>query len=309
MIRRALAAAATTTALLSLTLLSACGSGSTSTGATTTGGDGPVRVVASTDVYGSIVSAIGGSDVQVTSIITDPDRDPHSYEADAQNQLALSRAALVVENGAGYDDFMETLLKAREVPGRTVIDVADVSGYDQQPADGEFNEHLWYDFPTMVKLTSRISTELAAKAPADRATFEQNARAFTAKLERLEAREATIKKAHDGAGVAITEPVPLYLLEACGLDNKTPEAFSEAIEEERDVAPAVLRQTLALFSGRQVKLLAYNAQTTGPQTEQVLAAAKAGGVAVVPVTETLPEGQDYLDWMGANLDAVERALG
>ena len=96
MIRRALAAAATTTALLSLTLLSACGSGSTSTGATTTGGDGPVRVVASTDVYGSIVSAIGGSDVQVTSIITDPDRDPHSYEADAQNQLALSRAALVV---------------------------------------------------------------------------------------------------------------------------------------------------------------------------------------------------------------------
>ena len=270
-------------------------------------GAGPVNVVASTNVYGDIVKAIGGPAVSVSSIIDSPDKDPHEYQADARTQLAMSKAQLVIENGGGYDDFVDTMLKsARTRPA--VINVADVSGLDQHPSDGEFNEHLWYDFPTVEKVVAQLVTDLSAAAPGQAATFRSNAKAFTAQLDQLQRDEVAIKAKHAGEAVAITEPVPLYLLEAAGLVNKTPERFSEAIEEDTDVSPAVLEETENLFDTKQVKLLAYNQQNTGPQTEAVLGAAKRNNIPVVPVTETLPPGQTYLSWMRANLRAVSSAL-
>jgi zinc/manganese transport system substrate-binding protein len=267
-------------------------------------GVGPVNVVASTNVYGDIVKTIGGSAVAVTSIIDSPEKDPHEYEADARTQLALSKAQLVIENGGGYDDFVDTMLKSARTRA-TVINVAEVSELNQ-PA--EFNEHLWYDFPTVEKLAAQLVTDLSAAAPGQAATFKSNAKAFTAQLDQLQQEEVAIKAKHAGEGVAITEPVPLYLLEAAGLVNKTPEKFSEAIEQDTDVSPAVLEETEDLFDTKQVKLLAYNQQTTGPQTEAVLAAAKRNNIPVVPVTETLPTDQSYLSWMRANLRAVSSAL-
>ena len=270
-------------------------------------GAGQVMVVASTNVYGDIVKTIGGPAVAVTSIIDNPDKDPHEYEANAQTQLALSKAQLVIENGGGYDDFVDTMLKS--VPTTPpVINVADVSERNQHPADGEFNEHLWYDFPTVEKLAVQLVTSLSAAEPGQAATFKSNASAFATELGQLQRDEAAIKAKHAGEGVAITEPVPLYLLEAAGLVNKTPETFSAAIEEDTDVPPAVLKQTENLFDTKQVKLLAYNQQTTGPQTEAVLAAAKRNNIPVVPVTETLPTDQTYLSWMQANLRAISTAL-
>jgi zinc/manganese transport system substrate-binding protein len=287
--------------------LAAC-SGSASPAPASSGGAGDaIRVVASTNVYGDIVKDIGGDAVAVTSIIDSPDLDPHEYTADARTQLAVSKAQLVVRNGGGYDDFVTTMLAAASSKPR-VVDVADVSGYDQKPAQGEFNGHLWYDFPTMVRLTDQLTQDLTALAPDRAATFRDNAAAFTTQLQGLERSEADLKAAHAGVGVAITEPVPLYLLDAAGLVDRTPEAFSEAVEEGSDVAPAVLQQTVALFSGHQVGLLAYNEQTTGPQTEAVLKAAKDNGVPVVAVTETLPAGKTYLGWMQANVAAVSSAL-
>jgi zinc/manganese transport system substrate-binding protein len=270
-------------------------------------GAGLVNVVASTNVYGDIVKTIGGPAVAVTSIIDNPEKDPHEYEADARTQLALSKAQLVIENGGGYDDFMDTMLKSAQTKP-TVINVADVSGRNQHPSDGEFNEHLWYDFPTVEKLAAQLVTDLSAAAPGQAATFESNGKAFAAQLGQLQQDEAAIKAKHAGEGVAITEPVPLYLLEAAGLVNNTPETFSAAIEEDTDVPPAVLKETEDLFDTKQVKLLAYNQQTTGPQTEAVLAAAKRNNIRVVPVTETLPTDQSYLSWMHANLRAVSSAL-
>jgi len=297
-------------AALALTLAACGGQAAPSADAPSGAGasSSKVAVVASTDVYGSIAQAVGGDAVQVTSIIDDPDKDPHEYEADVQNQLALSKAALVLENGGGYDDFVDTMLKASSSKA-TVINAADVSGYDQNPQDGEFNEHLWYDFPTVTKVVDTLTTDLGQASPADAATFTANAQSFKTRLQGLEAEEAAIKKAHGGEGVAITEPVPLYLLNASGLTNKTPDAFSEAIEEDTDVSPTVLNETLKLFTAKQIKLLAYNEQTTGAQTEAVLKAAQQNAIAVVPVTETLPAGKDYLTWMGDNLQAVSDALG
>lgn len=283
------------------------GSSGSQTSSSAAGGAGPVNVVASTNVYGDIVKAIGGQAASVTSIIDSPEKDPHEYEADARTQLALSKAQLVVENGGGYDDFVDTMLES-DLTKPTLINVSEVSGRDQDPAHGEFNEHVWYDLPTVEKLAAQLVTDLSAAAPDQAPTFRSNAETFSAQLGQLQQYEAEIKAKHAGVGVAITEPVPLYLLEAAGLVNKTPEEFSEAIEQDTDVPPSVLKETENLFDTKQVKLLAYNAQTTSPQTEAIQGAAERNNIPVVSMTETLPPGQTYLSWMQANLQAVSTAL-
>jgi zinc/manganese transport system substrate-binding protein len=246
--------------------------------------------------------------VKITSIISDPGADPHSYEANSRTQLELSKADIVIENGGGYDDFVDTMLKAAKNTKAKVFNVVDLSG-KTAPAGGELNEHVWYDFPTVQKLTNQLVATLSEKDPADAETFAANGKTFGQKLTLMQATEAAIKAAHSGAGAAITEPVPLYMLDSSGLVNKTPPAFSEGIEEGTDVSASVLAQTLNLFSQKKVAVLAYNEQTSGPETEKVLSAAKAAGIPVVPVTETLPGGKDYVSWMTSNLSAIQTALG
>ncbi|MET9830737.1 zinc ABC transporter substrate-binding protein [Streptomyces sp. NPDC006385] len=292
-----------------LVSLAGCGSSSDTSGSDAARGPAAasaVPVVASTNVYGDIAERIGGQKVRVTSIISDPDQDPHSYEASTQNRLALSKAKVVIENGGGYDDFVDRMMKSGDASPE-VINAVKVSGRTA-PAGGELNEHVWYDFPTVARLADRIAAALSKADPGDAAGFTANAKDFKAKLKPLERKEAGIKADHGGEAVAITEPVPLYMIEAAGLRNATPAGFSEAIEEGDDVSPRTLRDTLALFTGKKVKALVYNEQTSGPQTEEAEQAAKAAAIPVVPVTETLPKGKDYLGWMTANVDALASAL-
>ncbi|WP_282697501.1 zinc ABC transporter substrate-binding protein [Streptomyces sp. CC208A] len=266
-----------------------------------------VPVVASTNVYGDVVEQVGGERVSVVSVISDPAQDPHSYEASTRTQLELSRAEVVVENGGGYDDFVGRMLRSSDNSSAQVISAVEVSG--KEPDDGgEFNEHVWYDLPTMGRLADRIAQALGRASPADADVFKKNAEDFKKELAGLEARTDRIKARDAGTPVAVTEPVPLYLTEACGLTNRTPAAFSEAVEEGDEVSPRVLRETLALFAGRQVRALVHNEQTSGPQTEQVKEAAEDNGIPVVPVTETLPQGKDYVGWMADNITALDRAL-
>ncbi|MGI8334345.1 metal ABC transporter solute-binding protein, Zn/Mn family [Actinomadura scrupuli] len=295
-------------AALLLTAMGGCGgSDDTPAAAKQQAADASVSVVASTNVYGDIARQIGGEKVKITSIIRDPEQDPHSYEANPQNQLALSKASVVIENGGGYDDFIDTMLKTADNPSVALLNVVQISG-KTAPAGGELNEHVWYDLPTVALLADRLATALGKADPTDAATFTANANAFKTKLQPLQSKAAQIKTAHAGTAVAITEPVPGYLLQAAGLQDKTPEEFAEAIEEGNDVPPRALADTLALFTGKKVKALVYNAQTSGPQTEKVEKAAKDNGIAVVPVTETLPAGKDYLTWMDDNLTALNSAL-
>ncbi|AEA28197.1 ABC-type metal ion transporter, periplasmic subunit [Pseudonocardia dioxanivorans CB1190] len=295
--------------LLTAATLAACGSGG-STNTAADDADGKVAVVASTDVYGSIVRAVGGDHVDVTSIIDDPAKDPHEYETTPADALAVSKAALVVVNGAGYDDFATKLVDAAESKP-TTIDVAQLSGLQQQvPAGEEFNEHVWYNLPTMKRLATELAADLGRIDAADAATYTANAAAFSQRIDGLTAALDAVKSRHDGAAVAITEPVPLYLLEAAGLRNVTPEKFSEAAEEGNDPPAAVLQETLALFRDRSVKALVSNAQTESPSTTQVEQAATAAGIPVVRVTETLPAGTtDYVSWQSQQIDALTRALG
>lgn len=275
---------------------------------TGSGSSEPVSVVASTNVWGNIADQVGGKRVHVRSIISDPDQDPHSYEADTKTQAELANAKVVIENGGGYDDFVPKMVSSAHNTGAALVNAVKISG-KKAPKGGDLNEHVWYDFPTVTKVADRIADALAKARPADKSTFQANAAKFDRSVKKMESVEATIKKHHGGEAVAITEPVPLYMLSAAGGTNKTPDDFSEAVEEGHDVSARTLHKTLTLFDQHEVKVLAYNSQTSGQATKQVLDAAKKNHIPVVPVTETLPKKyHTYQDWMTANLSAIRHAL-
>ncbi len=270
---------------------------------------GTIAVVASTDVYGDIAAQIGGDLVSVTSIIDNPNQDPHEFEADARSQLALSKAQVVIENGAGYDPFVDTMLGALgdSTAARLVVAELAAPRLDQSAAD--FNEHLWYDLPTMAALARALVDEYSTLLPEHKADFSTRGDTFLAKVTALEEQTTQMAALTDGAGVLVTEPLPLYLTQAAGLLDKTPAAFARAMEDGTDVSPVVLKDVLQLVSSGQVAVVVYNEQTSNAQTEQVLKAAGEAGVPVVAMTETLPAGTDYLGWMADNVSALATALG
>jgi zinc/manganese transport system substrate-binding protein len=269
--------------------------------------DGVIRIVASTNVYGDLATTIGGDDVEVTSLIDKADQDPHEFQASGRVQLALSQADIVIENGGGYDDFVDTMLTAADNPDAVVINAVDLSGYDSD-VDG-FNEHVFYDYPTMQKVVDAIVGSLSDVDPAHAADFAQNAQPLHDGLGGLIDAEAALAAAHRGTGVVITEPVPLYLLDASGLVNKTPAEFSEAIEQDTDIPPALLQRVLGMLADGSAALVVYNSQTGGPQTDAILDAAAEHGVPAIPVTETLPTGNHYVSWQESVLSAITSALG
>lgn len=316
--RAAALGAAAAAAVLALAACSPSGSGPAAAG--------KPAVVASTDVYGDLAAAIGGDKVTVTSIISATNQDPHSYEATTQDRLAVSKAKLVIENGGGYDPFVDPLVREAGLGQDQVVTAVQVAGLESGAAGtgsaaasgtpsghahASYNEHVWYDVSAMKKVTDAIASRLSSLDPSSKDVFEARATDVTAKLAAMEARLADLKsqtRSGSRAKVAMTEPVPFYLLQAAGLTDATPEAFSAAIEEEQDVPPAVLKETLDLVSSRSVAFLAYNPQTQSPQTEQLRKAAETAKVPVVEFTETVPAGQDYLSWMQANVAAVAKAL-
>jgi zinc/manganese transport system substrate-binding protein len=293
-----------------------------------------LSVVASTNVYGDIAAAIAGDAATVTSIIDSPAVDPHSYEANAQDQLAIANADLVIGNGGGYDPFVDVLVEGSGTEA-VVLSAVVVAGLLEEGEDAHSdahsdaeeahsddeaaeddghghlegtNEHVWYDIHMMEDVAAAIATELAALDPDNATVFEQNHAAFEERLDELEALLEDSAASLGGGVVASTEPVPAYLLAELGFDDETPEEFSEAIEEGADVPPLALQQVLDLIASGEVRLLAYNEQTASPETERVRAAAEQAGIPVVSFVETLPEGEDYVSWMRTNIDAVATAL-
>ncbi len=295
-------------ALAGSLLLAGCGpsQGSAADDAQVSGSRGPVTVVASTNVWGDIAESVGGDAVEVTSIISDPSQDPHSFEASSTTLLTLSKADLVVENGGGYDDFLQRMT-ASSGSEATVLTAVDVAG-PAALAGGEPNEHVWYDLESVEKMADAIARELAEASPDDASDISARAADLKADIGRLRKQQAGLRSRLAGTRIGITEPVPLYLTEACGLVDATPPEFSEAVEEGDDVSAAVLKQTLDLYANRSVSALVYNEQTSGPVTEKVQAAAEEAGVPVVAVTETLPEGLGYVAWMRDNLADLRTAL-
>ncbi len=265
---------------------------------------GRVAVVAAENFYGNIVSQIGGSHVAVTSILSDPNADPHLFEPGTRNGLAVAQAALVIQNGVGYDSFMQKLEAAAPSSHRVVVTMADVLGV--QGADA--NPHLWYDVPELDRIASAIRSGLARVDPAHRRDYHAGLARFEHSLGPLRRAVASIRARYGGTPVAYTEPVPGYLLAAAGLRSLTPEPFARAIEDGSDPSPQAVAQMTALFTGHRVRVLLYNDQTVSPITTRIRTAAQTAGIPVVGVSETLPPGLTFQAWQLDQARALERAL-
>ncbi|GAA2672686.1 MULTISPECIES: metal ABC transporter solute-binding protein, Zn/Mn family [Actinosynnema] len=289
------------TAVAVLGLTTACGSadqgGSDSSGAADAPA-GAVSVVASTNVWGSVVKAVGGSDVEVEALIDDPSADPHSFESKPADIAAVAGAKLVVGNGGGYDDFFDKIVDESAQAAKRV-DAFALSGKEE-------NEHVWYDLATVRKVADKVAEELSAIAPDKKDAFTKGAADFGVALDGLTAKAEQIKPAK----VVVTEPVPAYLLELAGVEDLTPGEFTEAIENETDVPVAAAAATGDLIVNKQVNALINNTQTENAVTNDLVAKAGTAGLPVVGMTETLPEGvTGYVEWMTKQVDELTAALG
>jgi len=265
---------------------------------------GTADVVAATNVYGDIAAQIAGPDVRVASILSDPNADPHLYEPGTRNGLAVAHARLVVANGLGYDAFLTKLERAAPSASRLTVTVASVLGVHGARA----NPHLWYDVPALPRIAAAIERGLERALPGRVAGFRARLARFVASLAPLRAEVAAIRSAHAGEAVAYTEAVPGYLLEAAGLRNLAPPAFTRAMEDGAEPPPSAVSDMLALFRGRRVRALLYNEQAASPIAQRVQDAARAAGIPVVAVTETLPRGQSFQGWQLAQAVALAKAL-
>lgn len=304
--------ASSTLALASLLALAGC--------AATPGAeaDDTVQVVASTNVYGSLVAEIGGDRVTVTSLIDSAGKDPHSYEASARDRLAVQKADLVVQNGGGYDAFLTELLDGSDAAVVTAVEPdedADAEHTDQhtdEHADHEHdhsvNEHVWFDVHTMSHVVEHITEELTTLDPAGKADFAAASEGVLDELTAVEADLDALRADVEGTEVFITEPLPGLLANAAGLEDVAPEGFAAAVEEGNDVAPATLLAALEVIETGDVRAVLANAQTGGPETERIEAAAEAAGIPVVTFNELLQSDQSYAEWMRSALDDLTAAL-
>lgn len=264
---------------------------------------GKPQVVASTNVWADIASAVAGPDAEVSAIISDPAADPHSHETSAAESAQISDADLVVYNGGHYDEFM-----AKAIEGRGQRAVEAVATRDTAIQD-DTNEHVWYDMETVALVAEQIGTALGELDPAHAQGYIDRAAEFTGRLDAVTALTDRTADAHPGTPVLQTEPLAYYLLQDAGTVDRTPRDYQEAIEQETDPAAAAVAATRDLIDGRQVDVLIYNVQTEDTVSQDLRAAADAAGIPVVEVTETLPPGLDFVTWQTRNAEALADALG
>lgn len=315
---RAGGVAATAVVGISALVLTGCSGGSEGAD------DGEITVVTTTSVYADIVEQIAGDGIEVVPVIDSPAQDPHSYEATPQDRLTVEDADLVVLNGGGYDSFMEELAEEAGVP---VVNAVDVSGLEEEDEHaeetaeetteedsedhaghdhGSFNEHVWYDLDSMGKLGETVAEELGELDEANAQTYTDNAATFSEQTTDLHDRVTALGLEGD---YLAAEPIADYLLEDAGLHNVTPTEFTVAVEDGTDAAPLVYNDVQNLVTDGELEMLVFNEQTATGQSEDLQSVAEEAGLPVLAFTETLPEGTDYLGWMGQNIDDLESASG
>ncbi|HEY0259117.1 MAG TPA: zinc ABC transporter substrate-binding protein [Lacisediminihabitans sp.] len=266
---------------------------------------GKIVAVGAENEYTSVISQIGGKYVEASSIMSNPNTDPHTFEASAKIAATVSAAKLVVQNGLGYDDFMTKIESASPNSDRVVVNAQKVLGL---PDDTE-NPHLWYDPATMPAVGKAIAKGLSKIQPAHASYFAANLKTFTRSLGTWTDAIAAFKSAHPDVPVATTEPVADYLLDSVGANNLTPWTFQASIMNDTDPAPQDVATQASLFTDKKVKAFLYNQQVTDDITTTYLTMAKDNGIPVVGVYETMPtDGFTYQTWMEAELDALQKAV-
>ena len=281
-------------------LLSACG-GSAGTGTPPSGT--AIKVMAAENFYGDIVKQLGGSHVSVTSIISDPNIDPHEYESNAQTAIMVSQAQFVIENGGGYDDWMDKILSGSPNPNRLLLKAFDIAQVKLPD-----NEHVWYSIDNAATIAQAITDDLKKLDAADAALFDSNLHSFKQSLQPIQEKIAEIKSKFAGTPVGLTETIYLYQAVPLGLKVLTPFEFQKAMAGGTEPPADTVVTAENQINQHQIKVLIYNEQTVTPSTTKLENDARAQNIPVVPVTETMPPGKTYQTWMLDQLNRLEQAL-
>ncbi len=291
-------------AVLTLLLLSACG-GATGSSVSTSNNtsSSPLNVVAAENFYGDIVKQLGGSHVNVTSILADPNVDPHEYESNVNNAKAVFKANLIVENGGGYDSWMDKLLAGSPNSNRIVI-----QGFDSATSKLPDNVHVWYSIDNVQSIAQVITNGLKKLDPTASTAFDSNNQTFNTSLTQIRQTISGIKIKYNGTPVGLTETFFQYQAVPLGLKVLTPQEFQKAVAEGNDPPANSAIMAENQIKGKQVKVLIYNQQTVSPVTTRLQDDAKAAGIPIVPVTETMPPNKTYQSWMLAQLGTLSQSL-
>lgn len=265
---------------------------------------GTIQIVAAENFWGSLISQLGGTHVNVVSIVSDPNADPHEYESNATNAREVANASYVIENGAGYDSWMDKLLSAGGNLNRKVLNVADMLG----KKDGA-NPHFWY-YPDYVNQTiAKMEADLIAIDPANADYYRSQYVLLQNNLKPYQDRVASINKQFGGTKIASTESIFVYPAQALGLTLASPSAFMDAIDEGNDPSAQSVIQFEDLLKNNQVKVLVYNEQTVTPITLTMKKLAGDANIPVVGITETIqPSDTLFQDWMSAELINLQNGL-
>jgi len=264
-----------------------------------------VRAVAAENFWGSIVAQVGGSHVTVTSIIKDPNADPHSYEPVSQDARTVADAQYVIVNGAGYDAWVDKLITANPSSGRTVLDVGDFFG----KKEGD-NPHMWYNPDYVKQIVGKIRDDLKTIDPGDASAFDQSAQQYLdIGLKQYNGLISETNSKYAGTPVGATESIFAYMAPALGLDLITPPSYMKAVSEGTDISAADEAAVEQQIDQREIKVLVYNSQNTPPNIQILLNKAKAQGIPTATITETLvPATATFQDWQSTELQGIEDAL-
>jgi zinc/manganese transport system substrate-binding protein len=262
----------------------------------------PIKIVAAENFYGDIAKQIGGPDVSVTSILSNPDQDPHLFELSPSVARDVSATRIVIYNGIDYDPWMEKLLGAARSDDRKTIVVADLIG--KKIGD---NPHIWYDPVTVSALAKKLSDTLIAEDPANKAGYEQRLARFEESLKPIHGKIGELRQRFAGTPVTATEPIFGYVFDALGMEVRN-QTFQLAVMNNTEPSASDIAGFENDLKTHRVKLLVYNSQATDPTADRMRKIAKAAGIPVVAAVETAPADENYQSWMMNELDAVERAL-
>jgi zinc/manganese transport system substrate-binding protein len=263
-----------------------------------------VQIVAAENFWGSLVSQLGGTHVQVTSIVSDPNADPHEYESNVANAQAIAGANYVIINGAGYDNWALKLISANNNPNQKVLNVADLLGKKQGA-----NPHFWYSPNYVNETVKTMYLDLVSIDPANAAYYKDQYTNLNSSLAQYNNRISEIKQKFAGTKVAATEDIFEYLANATALDLVSPPEFMEAVAEGNDPPAQSIVEFQQQIQNGTVNVLVYNAQTVMPLTQNIKGMASQKGIPIVAVTETIqPPDVSFQDWMNAELISLQNGL-
>ena len=263
-----------------------------------------INVVAAENFYGSIAAQIGGARTAVTSILSDPNIDPHEYESSVADARAVAAADLIIENGGGYDDWMDRLLSASPRSRRVLLKAFDIA-----PKRLPDNEHVWYDLDNAQAVAEAVADGLKRLDPANAVLYAANLRAFHTSLSTVRQKMTQIRERWKGTPIGLTETIFLYQSNPMGLTVLTPLEFQKAITSGNDPPADTVAAAVNQVKGKKIRVLVCNVQTISPIITRLQGEAKTAGIPVVAVTETMPAASNYQDWMMSQLLALEKALG